>query len=435
MPVVSYSLEKLAASNLGLQCYNATSYFCKMKAGKTLKLARWGLIIQTIGIIGAVARSWPFTKAMRLGENWQSPLLKLEEAPPVSIIVPARDEALNIERCLRSLLAQDYPDFEIVVVDDGSQDRTPQIVERLAAEDARLKIVRLDGRLPPGWAGKPHAMQAGVAAARSKSSWLLFTDADTRHNPSALLRAVSETLYGKADLFSVLSEIEMRSFWEKLLMPIAITGIGMQYPFDEVNAPDSKLAVANGQFLLLSRTLYDKVGGYAGKLRNSLLDDRDMALAVKAAGGRLMLRNGRDLLSVRMYRSFAEIWAGWRKNAFVGSRAAYLTVPLSILVCIFMGAMPFLQLPYALLKWTTSKGKQGKVLLSLSALQVVTTVYSRRRLDESLGLPFQYSVLNPLGMLVFAGILSDSMWRSLTGRGLSWKGRSYENAARSQQLI
>jgi chlorobactene glucosyltransferase len=353
----------------------------------------------------------------------------------VSVIVPARNEALNIERCLRSLLSQNYPDFEVIAVDDGSEDATPQILDRLAVEYPRLKPVHLSGQLPAGWAGKPHAMHEGERVARPESQWLLFTDADTYHKPQSLKRAVTEAVSEKVDLFSVLSDIEMRSFWEKLLMPIAVAGISIQYPLAQINAPDSKLAVANGQFLLVRRTMYDKVGGFGGKLRNSLLDDRDLALAVKANGGRLVLRNGRELVAVRMYRNFGEIWRGWRKNAFVGSRLSFVTVPVLILLCVIGGVLPFLQVPYAVIQWLRTRGKQGKSLFIASSLQVGAMLFTRGRLDRNLGLGRFYTVLNPLGMLVFAGILVDSMLRSLGGRGVNWKGRHYEKAAKSQNLI
>lgn len=407
-----------------------------MSRNNKMKTGYVALGLQTLAIVGVALRSWPFAKELSNSENWQGPLLPDKAAPFISIIVPARNEELNIERCVSSLLAQDYPNFEIIAVNDGSQDRTGQILDELAAQDARLKVLHLDGALPDGWAGKPHAMYEGEKAINPQSQWLLFTDADTKHNPGALRRAISEAIYQKADLFSVISEIEMNSFWEKLLMPIAGLGISFQYPFDKVNSPDSKLAIANGQFLLVRCETYNSVGGFGSeKLRKSLLDDRDMAIAVKSAGGRLHVRNGSSLLSVRMYRNFGEIWAGWRKNAFVGSRAAYVSVPFFIVGMLVGGVFPFLQLLYAMLKWGRSGGKQNRALLAISLLQVFTMIYSRWRFDRELGLPLRYSILNPLGMLVFAGILLDSMWCSLTGKGLSWKGRAYQNAAKSQQLI
>lgn len=367
-------------------------------------------------------------------ENWQQPSATTE-LPFVSIIVPARNEENNIEACVKSLLAQDYPNFEVIAVDDNSEDATGTILERLARRDTRLKLLHLK-ELPEGWAGKPHAMQMGSEAISPNSSWLLFTDADTYHQPQALRLAIASALANNTDLFSILPKMNLVSFWERVLMPLAVLGISLQYPLDEVNSPDSKLAVANGQFLLMRRTMYDKVGGYAGKLRNSLLDDRDMALAVKEAKGRIYLTNGRSLMQVRMYTNLSEIWRGWRKNVFVGSRSAYLLVPFFVIVLLLNGVMPILQLLYALLKLPGAKSPQRyRRLALLSFGQLAVQAISQYRLDKVMQVPKRYALTTPLAALIFSGILLDSMRSSLSGRGVSWKGRNYSQAAKTQQLI
>jgi chlorobactene glucosyltransferase len=220
-------------------------------------------------------------------------------------------------------------------------------------------------------------------------------------------------------------------------MPLAIMGIMLQYPPDKINRPGSKVAIANGQFLLLRRETFEQVGGYGGKLKGSLLDDRDMALAVKAAGGRLLFINAQHLVTVRMYTGLADIWQGFRKNAFVGSRTPYLTVPFFALTAFWLGVLPFLQLPYALVNRLLKGGKAkgSNRLLGHSLFQVGLMVLARRRFDRQLGVPARYAWTLPLSTLIFMGILIDSMVRSLTGQGVSWKGRNYAGAARTQQLI
>lgn len=382
------------------------------------------------------AQVWKMAGQLKeTGQDWSGINLPEKDLPPVTVIVPARNEERNIERCLLSLLGQDYPKYEVIAVDDGSTDGTPLILARLQAEYPQLKVVTLSEALPPGWAGKPHAMHAGYMAARPNSQWVLFTDADTVHNHFALSAAVGTAIQEKADLLSIAPRLELKTFWEELLMPSVVLGIMLQYPLEKVNRPDSKVALANGQFLLVRRTIYDKVGGYGGKLKNSLLDDRDMALTIKNAGGRLLLKNGEHLTSVRMYTSFSEIWQGFSKNAFIGSRSAYLSVPFFVLAALLLGVLPFLQLPYALVRWTASGGKKSRKMLSFSLYQVLLMVAARRRWDREMDIPAPYALLSPVTMLVITGILSNSMIRSLTGRGVEWKGRNYSGTARTQQLI
>lgn len=394
--------------------------------------SKW-LAVQTAGIAGLVGYTWRIAKELgAAGHIW---VKDAENLPQVTVIVPARNEERNIERCVRSLLAQDYPNYEFIVVDDGSTDRTPEILANLQKEYPQLKVVRLDGQLPEGWAGKPHAMHAGYEVAQRDSAWLLFSDADTYHYPHALRYAVATAAQENVGLYSVLPELELKSFWEKVLMPTAVLGITFQYPLEEVNQPDNKIALANGQFLLLRRDAFEKVGGWSGKLRNSLIDDRDMALAIKQAGERALLMNGSEIMTVRMYTNLAEIWNGFSKNAFVGSRAPYFFVPFVVLTGFFFGILPFLQLPYALLRCLGTRGKKGKSLLAFSVLQVGLTTYSRRRIDRRLNVPAPYAATVPLAFLVFLGIIIDSTLRSLSKRGVSWKGRTYSEAAKNQQII
>ncbi len=393
------------------------------------------LEIQTLSLTGLIGSTWRLPGLMKkMGRTEKTGTIPVEDLPPVTIIVPARNEARNIERCARSLLAQDYPDFELIVVDDGSSDATPRILAGIAAEDSRLKVVTLREALPPGWAGKPHAMQMGYETARPESRYILFSDADTFHFPVALRVAITAAVEGKVALLSALTGLELLTFWENVLMPLAIMGIMLQYPPDKVNQPGSKIAIANGQFLLLRREAFEQVGGYAGKLKGSLLDDRDMALAIKAAGGKLLFINGQELVTVRMYTGLGDIWQGFRKNAFVGSRKPYLSVPFFVIMALWLGVFPFLQVPLALLGWLKGD-KFPKRQLGFSLFQVLLMVVARRRFDRQLGVPALYAWTMPLSALVFMGILVDSMIRSITGQGVSWKGRNYAGAAKTQQLI
>jgi chlorobactene glucosyltransferase len=351
-----------------------------------------------------------------------------EEVPSISIIVPARNEEANIGRCVRSLLRQDYERYEVIVVDDGSSDRTGLVLEEIAAEPGaqqRLRILALPDELPPGWAGKPHALDAGAALA--SGDWLVFTDADSYWSPATLRITLQEALAGAADLLSLIPEQVLPDFWNRVAMPLACMGMSLQFPPLLVNHPRLPLATANGQYILLRRALYEQIGGYARpELRGSPLDDRDLAAVVKRLGYRIRLIDGRGLVHVRMYRDLPALWRGWRKTIFVGSGglhfmlAALLGLPLVTI-------LPFL-LP--LLLWLGRRrlrraGLGGRTLSLVSTTALLPLLGYRLSLNKGLALPWYHALLHPLGGLLFMGILGQACWRKLTGRGVEWRGRLY----------
>jgi len=347
--------------------------------------------------------------------------------PFVSIIVPARNEERNIRRCVISLLEQDYQHFEVIVVDDGSTDNTGCILDEIAQTHPRgnrLWTLRLKD-LPPGWAGKPHALHAGAQEARG--DWLLFTDADTCHARNALRSSLTQAIDEKVDVFSLMTNQELPGFWNKVMMPMAFIGISMMYPFDKVNDPSSPVAIANGQYILIRRTVYEATGGFARPdLRHSLVDDRDLAHVVKANGFRLRLVDGRELVSTQMYESLNEIWRGWRKNSFVGSRGGLPFVLLMLLGLPMISILPFL-LP---LLSRSRKLQHATHITSAEAaiagtVEVSSVFIYRKWVNQWLNVPWYYAFTHPLAGALFDTILAQSAWRVLTGKGLDWRGRIY----------
>jgi chlorobactene glucosyltransferase len=363
-----------------------------------------------------------------------------ESSPLVSIIVPARNEERNIQRCVTSLLEQDYANFEVIVVDDGSTDATPRILDEIAQSRSRgnrLVVVRLRDSLPAGWAGKPHAIDCGVQKARGE--WLLFTDADTWHESTALNYAVHRAIDERIDLLSLGSQQELPGFWERVMMPMAYLGILMQYPPRQVNDPASPVALANGQFILIRRAVYDALGGYARpELRGTLLDDRDLARVVKHQGYRLRMIDGRDLVHVHMYRNLHETWRGWRKNAFLGSRGGLPFTIITLIGLPMISIVPFLLpgLAWILNHLPVFKG-QRRVTAPETALatllELAPLLAYRRWVDKELGVPWYYALTHPLAGAIFEGILAQSAWRVLTHKGVDWSGRQYysEKASRA----
>jgi hypothetical protein len=226
--------------------------------------------------------------------------------PEVSVIVPARNEEECLGACLRSLVEQAGVSFEILVVDDGSTDRTREIAESFAG----ARVVDA-GPLPAGWSGKNNAATAGVGQA--KGAWFLFTDADTVHRPGSLARALVETGAQGAALLSYSPEQEVHGFWERAVMPVIFAELAGRYRPAEVSDPRSPAAAANGQYILVSREAYEAVGGHAA-IAGELLEDVALARAVKRSGRRIFFRFGGDAVRTRMYRSFAQLREGWTKN-------------------------------------------------------------------------------------------------------------------------
>jgi chlorobactene glucosyltransferase len=233
--------------------------------------------------------------------------------PCVSILIPARDEAENIEHCVRSCLVQDYPDFEVIVLDDHSTDQTWSILKRLAAADGRLKIMQ-GQPLPKGWLGKFWACnQLGQAAT---GELLLFIDADVWFQPQALTNAVSALQTDEADLLAVIPREVVGSWAERLTVAILNFAMLWVYPYPlaaRVSWPF--MVIANGQFMLFRRKAYHQIGGYEA-MRNKTVDDIPLARNLKAYGLRWRLANGVNRVFCRMYHGLAETWFGFSKGVF-----------------------------------------------------------------------------------------------------------------------
>ncbi len=382
------------------------------------------------GFSAAVTGFYLFTLARSVADAHSAPPLEpapplapdapsLATAPFVSVIVPARDEERNIQRCVESLLAQDYPRYEVIVVDDGSTDATPELLERMRQTPAgreRLRVVRVD-ELPRGWAGKPHALHTGAHFATGE--WLLFTDADTYHTPGALRSAMARATSEGVDLFTIGTSQEAPDIWNRVLMSLAYMGISFMYPPVLVNCPRSPVAIANGQYLLIRRKVYDQLGGYdTDALRGTVVDDLALAQVVKRSGRRLLFVDGRGLVTTHMYHSLAEHWNGWGKNAVAGSRGGPWSFALLASGLPMITIAPFVVVASGLLR------RDWRMALAGGA-PVAAMLGYRAYLDRMLAIPLRYGWTHPLGGLVFTGILGRSFWHKLRGATVPWRGRSY----------
>ena len=369
------------------------------------------------------------------GQDDQATTLAL---PFVSIIVPARNEEFNIRRCVQSLLEQDYGHYEVVVVDDGSTDHTAELLDELTQTHPhgdRLWVLRLRDGLPPGWAGKPHAIHRGVQEANG--NWFLFTDADTWHAPNSLRSALKQAVDEHVDMFTLGAEQELPNFWDRVLMPMAYLGISMLYPPRLVNDPESPLAVANGQYILLRREVYERLGGYdRPEMRDTLLDDRDLAVLVKTNGYTLRFVDSDGLVHVHMYRDLSAIWRGWRKNSYLGNRGGLLFVLLELFGLPMITVVPFLlPLLYRLLRFGKNAPVSAREAMVATTLEMVPLLAYRVWLNKQLHVPWYYALTHPIAGAFFEGILGQSMWRVLTKRGVDWSGRVYHNGNAQQSSV
>lgn len=343
-----------------------------------------------------------------------------DDAPSLSIVVPARDEERNIESCARSLLAQCGVQAEVIVVDDGSTDATGAILARLAAEFPALQVVTGEA-LPDGWVGKPWACAQG--ARRACGDWLLFTDADSRHVEHASASTLAFARAHGADAFTLLTGQELGTFAEAALLPAILQMVLFACgPSSEINDPARPdRALANGQYLLVSRTAYDALGGHDA-LRSSLVEDIDFARRLKGDGRfRLIVAEGTQLVRVRMYHSFREIWDGFTKNMYLGARGDLRAIAGGVLFCALLSVAPPLLALAAL--------RRGHRAQAAEAVAASLTVMAAGWYGANVvSAPRRLAVFVPLGIGMFGAILLNSTRRALSGAGFEWRGRRYPDA-------
>lgn len=351
-----------------------------------------------------------------------------DDAPPVSIVIPARNEARNIAACVQSVLASAYPRFEVIVVDDQSTDGTGRIARDLAVSDPRVRVLETS-ELPPGWFGKQWACQHGADAATGVL--LLFVDADTRLAPDLLARAVNGMHRARADLYTVAGRQAMHGFWERVLQPQVFALLAARYGGTETVNRSSHVhdKIANGQFLMVRRAVYEATGGHA-LVRGFVAEDMMLAQRYFAAGYTPVLAVGWHQLSTRMYTSLREIVRGWRKNVYAGGREAMpfgragrAIFPLLLPVVPLLQLIPVVALLTALASWRATG--VAPALLSWSVITTAVLLGWWALVYRVSEVPIRYAITFPIGAVVVLYIFTTAVAR---GHKVSWKGRRYVNA-------
>ncbi len=335
--------------------------------------------------------------------------------PPVTAIVPARNEAEVIGSALRALAAQDYAGrLTIVVVDDGSTDATAATaMAALAGADAEIVT---GTALPRGWTGKLWALEQGIARAAPETSYLWLSDADVVHSPETLRRLVGKAATDRLDLVSLMVRLRTETVWEKLLIPAFVFFFQKLYPFPRVNDDASRTAAAAGGCVLVRRAALVRIGGLAA-IRNELIDDCALAREVKRVGS-IWLGLADGSRSIRPYHGLSDIWSMVARTAFhqlgysavmlagtvVGMLALYATPPLTVVLWPLHGVDVALAL--GVLAWLA----MARCYLPTSGLY---------------GRAWWEAALLPLAAMFFAAMTVDSAWRHWLGRGGMWKARRF----------
>ncbi|MDR3723759.1 MAG: glycosyltransferase family 2 protein [Terracidiphilus sp.] len=343
----------------------------------------------------------------------------------LTVIVPARNEQDCLATCLESLVSQSEEvfelgkDWELIVVDDHSTDQTAEIARGFKG------VTLLEApKLERGWTGKNNAIWSAAKQARGR--WLLFTDADTIHEPGDLHRAIHEAERHKVGMLSYSPRQIVSGLAQRSLMPLVYCELALSYPPVKVSDPkEQHIAAANGQFLLVEREAYRRLGGHAS-VANEVLEDVELAFLAKKRRVGLRFRYAEDAVSTRMYRTTAAMIEGWTKNlALLFDNTLTLSLWRSIDFFLFF-ALPIL----AVVFWNAKFAQHSIQWLAagwiLALLWLRTLVRFYARVAKS-NFPFADCALSPFGLPLFVGLLYRSWFQHKMLKQVSWKGRTYSS--------
>ncbi len=332
-----------------------------------------------------------------------------EDFPGISIIVPARNEEANIPRLLASLVRQDYPQYEIIVVNDASTDNTAAIVQGYTRDGVRL--ISIDGP-PEGWTGKNYACWTGAGYARYP--WLLFVDADTELASCALRSTIQFAVKRDIHALSLFPQQRCETFWERLLLPFAYQQyfVGTDARVNESDGP----ALANGQYFFIHRTAYEQVNGHAANA-GSIVDDAALAVSLKRKGIVSLACRGEGLVSVRMYTNLQQIANGFGKNIYPYLQESPLTGIQTAISTTLASAVALL--------FVDARREKSYLLFFIAVLAYIAQVLSALPWLKHFGIARRYALLTPFAALTFLAIAINSLLHTIVGHSVAWKGRSY----------
>ena len=354
------------------------------------------------------------------------------QPPHVSILIPAKDEGERIRDCIESALKQDYPEFDVVAIDDRSTDNTGAVMDQIAAANPRLHVVHVTKPPEQGWTGKNNALFQG--GKHATGSWLLYVDSDVLLEPDALSVAMSVVLRKEFDMLSLLPRLESHSFWEGLLIPLCAGAASTMYVIALSNKNEMpKQAFANGQFLLISRSAYDSIGGHE-TVRDRYCEDVAIARLMKSRGLRPRISWGNEFCSVRMYDSLAAIIRGWSRIYYAARVGSPWRILAALLFLVFCGLSAYGALGWGIWRTLHPAGSVvslshlllGPLWLLASGFHLAYMMVGVGRIYRWSGNSGKYAAFLPLGGALLGYTLLRALKLCITKK-VEWRGTAYSH--------
>ena len=353
-----------------------------------------------------------------------------KDTPLVSVIIPARNETENIAQCLDSMLEQDYPNYEVLVINDSSEDDTGDIIEQYSKKNTKIIHIDADPK-PDGWIGKNWACMEGVRTA--KSDLLLFTDADTRHAHQVITLTVNHMESKGLDALTALPRMRTRDFLTKITMPIISVFLHTRFSAIRVNNPKKKTAYFIGGFFIIRRHVYEAVGMHEG-VRSEIVEDGALGRKVKDAGYKLLMVKGEHLIDALWARDPSTLWNALKRIMI----PMYLQTPkLAIGLAIGLVFLLFLPFPLFIYGIISFQPEPVKFIILLSSLFALICTYIGVALEATKGMniPIKYVILEPLGSLIVVGGLIAGILKAKKTSSVSWRGRTYDMGKYKQKGV
>ncbi len=333
-----------------------------------------------------------------------------DSLPRISVLFAARNEASKLRSALESLVALDYPDYQVIAVDDRSDDSTPEILDEFASRHERLKVIHVRD-LPPRWLGKPHALDTGYR--KSSGDWLVFTDADVRFAPDLLRRALALATQKNWDHLTLLVAVDMHGFWER----VAIGYFGFCFLFGvqpwRVSDPHAGSYMGTGAFQLLRRSTYEAIGTHR-RLAMEIVDDMKLGKLVKEGSFRSGIAAGQTLVQVRWQEGFLNVVRGVTKNMFAGFGFRISQTLGSVALLFVTSILPFLAVVFT-----------SGIAQAAACVSVVCAALIHGQLMHENGVSPLYGLTHPLGAVIFTYMILRSMVVTLWRGGVVWRGTFY----------